>query len=264
MGRRGTRKPRVPTAHFEHVTPQWNGPRNEIFPSRYHEAAEELADWFEATWADTHAVNFFQIRNQMAEVSAAWARYDFELDRRWIAARQEEERLRPTLQKSTETFRMSLNSTAFRRGERELGIAIVHALCPDAEIELTAQEGVDAVAQALQKFEQWIATPDNVEARYGPAIYTEWPPAKRLPKPETMVAIALADLFTDIRGDAHQQVRQPGRRAPILSADTPWVAISEFVMADFDPEGRMESSLSLQSSVQSHIGKVSKILHKPD
>lgn len=251
MARPRNRPTSVGTDYFDGVTPLWSGPKNEPLPERYASAAEALADWAGAEWPDNEKSGFFPLRHYFVKACESWSQYDWAADEEWIVALQREDDVRPDIAKHARGLRLALKESAKERLAQELAMEMRRALAPLAEIEPSRKKEIQATFRALADFEKTVAKPVVRRVRYGPAYYDEWP--KKLPKRETIMAIVLADLFTELRRDNLRHRRNGYRRKPEVTKGTPWKAIAEFVKADFDSDEQRISADYVQSAVRSHL-----------
>ena len=232
----------VNTAYFEDVTPLWVGPEDPPIEQRFHAACYSLADWVtsrlprssDKNWS-ANETGFWPLRHYLIGASQQWHCYDWQSDEDLIASRKRDAMHRETLAKATRAFRQAIGRSAFRRAERALGISIAAALCPNAEIEITYENGCDAIANALREFEKQSLRPDRRPVRFGPLLYDTLP--ARLPEREIAVALVLADFATGFRKDEHRAGGIHFPRAPVLSPNLPWKAIAEFATAFSDDPG---------------------------
>jgi len=262
LARPKNRSERVDTEHFEGVTIFWTGPEISPLPKKYYDATRHLADWAGDDWDKNDTTGFFRMRDFFVAACERWAKHDWQGDQEWISARQAEEREREKLAKHTKAFRLALRKSAARRLELELGLEMLAALAPSAEVNLQRGEAIEAISKALHQFEKKVAKPDGRRVRFGPAHYEAWP--RKLPSRETVVALVLADLVTQFRRGKVGNKRPNRHRVPEVSPNTPWKAIAEFVKVEFDSDEQRISSDYVQSSVLSHVGKVTKIQVFPD
>lgn len=167
------------TTHFEGVTPLWGGPNKPPIPEHFHAASMSLADWAGPNWSNNDATGFFPLRHFLIEASERWHAYDWQADEDLIASRRRDEKHRKTLAQATRAFRQAIGRSAFRRAERDLGISITSALCPNAQISMPYTDGCDAIARALRDFERTALRPDRFPVRFGPLLYDSLP--SRLP-----------------------------------------------------------------------------------
>ena len=221
----------VDSNFFTGVTPLWVGPGRVPIPERFHAASFSLADWAtsrlptdsDQNWSASES-GFWALRHFLIEATERWHSYDWKADEDLIASRKRDEKHKEALAKATRAFRQALGKSAFRRAERDLGVSIVAALSPEARIEMTYEDGCNAVANALRELESRASQPDWQPVRYGPLLYDTLP--VRLPKPEIAVALVLADLVTGFRKDGHNTGGIHFPRPAVLSPDLPWKAIA--------------------------------------
>lgn len=257
MAKPRKRPTKVKSAYFEGVTPLWNGPKNTPVPPQYIDACNTLADWAGPEWPDNDATGFFPLRHYLIDACEKWTAYNWEADKRNIEARRSDERHRDTLLRATKAFRLALRESAFRRAERDVGLEIALALSPECQIDMTYEQGCDKVSQALLSFENLMEKPDPGACRFGPLFYLKFP--ARLPSRETALAIVLADLVTEIRRDQHRRRRNLHFRVPLISDDTPWKAITEFVTANSDDVDAKMTPQKLHFSANRHLPTVTEI-----
>jgi hypothetical protein len=220
-----------------------------------------LADWVGPDWSDNDASGYFPLRHYLMGASERWSAYDWKADEDLIASRKRDEKHHETLAKATRAFRQALGKSAFRRAERDLGVSIVAALSPEARIEMTYEDGCNAVANALRELESRAGRPNRQPVRYGPLIYKALP--QRLPKPEVAVALVLADWVTQFRRDSYRAGDGGFPRAPLLSLELPWTAITLFATAFSDDPQAQFDHRKIASSVKNLRGKVMQIMSKP-
>lgn len=247
----------VNSDYFDGVTPLWHGPKNTPVPPQYIDACNTLADWAGPEWPDNDATGFFSLRHYFIDACEKWNAFNWEADKQLIVAHRKDERHRDTLLRATKAFRLALRKSAFRRAERDVGLEIALALCPECQCDLTYEQGCEAVSQALQRFEDMNARRDFGKCRFGPLWYETFP--QRLPKRETALAIVLADLFTELRRDEHRSSRRLPFRFPLISEGTPWKAIAEFVTACSDDAEAKITPEKIQFLVNRHLPKVKVI-----
>lgn len=193
--------------------------------------------------------------------SERWNAYDWKADEDLIVSRKRDEKHRETLAKATRAFRQAIGGSAFRRAERDLGLLIAAALRPNAQIEMTYEDGCNAIANALREFENQSLRPDRFPVRFGPLLYDTFP--ARLPEREIAVALVLADFATGFRKDEHRAGGIHFPRAPVLSPNLPWKAIAEFATAfSDDPEAAINPD-NIATRVRNLRGKVARILRYP-
>lgn len=219
----------VDSAYFDGVTPLWVAPGRDQIPEHYHAASKSLADWAGPDWPDNDKSGFFPLREFLIGACDRWQAYDWDKDSAQIAIRKLDDKHREILARTTKAFRLALRKSAFRRAERDLGVAIAAALCPEGRIELTYAQGCDAVGDALKDFETRAVRRDRAPVRFGPLLYDTFP--KRLPEREIAVALVLADFVTGFRKDPHRDGGRMFPRPPLLSPNLPWKAIAEFATA---------------------------------
>jgi hypothetical protein len=253
---------------FTGVTPLWVGPGRAPIPERFHAASFSLADWAtsrlprnsDQNWSVSES-GFWPLRHFLIEATERWHSYDWKADEDLIASRKRDEKHQETLAKATRAFRQALGKSAFRRAERDLGVSIVAALSPEARIEMTYEDGCNAVANALRELESRAGRPNHQPVRYGPLIYKALP--QRLPKPEVAVALVLADWVTQFRRDSYRAGDGSFPRAPLLSPELPWTAITLFATAFSDDPQAQFDHRKIASSVKNLRGKVMQIMSKP-
>jgi hypothetical protein len=262
MARPRKRPAAVDTEFFNGVTPLWVGPNRNPIPDRFHAACNSLADWAGPNWSDNDAKGYFSLRHHIIKTCENWRAYDWEVDERLIVARKKQERTREILVRRTKAFRQSLRNSAFKKAERDLGISIVAALSPEAEIDLTYEQGCNAVAEALEQFEVNALRPDRFPVRYGPLLYERIP--KRNAGREIAVALVLADLVTGFRKDEHRKGGLAFPRAPLLSSKLPWKAITEFSTAFANDHTASVDSNNLATRVKNLQTKVACIFRNPE
>lgn len=261
MAKPRNRPDMVNSADFEDVTPLWVGLGRAPIPERFHAASLSLADWAGPDWSDNDASGYFPLRHYLMQASERWSTYDWKADEDLIASRKRDEKHRETLAKATLAFRLALGKSAFRRAERDLGVLIAAALSPEARIEMTYEDGCNAVANALREFERRESQPNRQSVRYGPLIYRDLP--QRLPKPEVAVSLVLADMVTQFRRDSYRAGDGSFPRAPLLSPQLPWTAITLFATAfSDDPQAHFDHR-KIASSVKNLRGKVMQIMFTP-
>lgn len=251
----------VNTPYFEGVTPLWVAPDREPIPKRFHAACMSLADRAGPYWPENDKTGYFPLRHSLVKICEQWHAHDWDADEYQIAARKLDEKNRKNLADRTKAFRLSLGKSAFRYAERDLGLSIVSALCPEAQIDLTLEQGCDAVASALQQFETAISRPDRFPVRYGPLEYDTFP--NRKPAREIAIALVLADLATGFRMDEHREGGTTFPRAPLLSPNLPWKAIAEFATAFTDDRNASIDPNNIATRVGNLREKVVRIFRHP-
>ena len=257
-------KPRpdtVDTPYFRDVTPLWVAPGKAPVPEHFHKASMALADWAGPNWSNNKATGFFPLRDYLIKACGRWQNYDWLADKELLNLRKRDAKHRETIARATKAFRLALGKSAYRKAEKDLGISIVAALSPTAQIDLNYVEGCEAVRKALQKFEGRALSPDRSPARFGPLLYKMLP--RTLPRAEIAVALVLADLVTGFRRDEFRAGGKFFPRAPLLSKKLPWKAITLFATALCDdPEAKFDHR-NVTSSVKNLHGKVRQILRFP-
>lgn len=261
MAKPRNRPSSVNSSYFDGVTPLWVKPNDAPIAQRYHAASISLADWAGPCWSDNEATGFFPLRHYLISACEKWHAYDWAADEELISVRKQEERHRETLVRTTKAFRLALRKSAFRRAERDVGIAIAAALCPDGQIDLAYEQGCDAIAHALRDFEVRVARRDRAQVRFGPLLYDAFP--KRLPEREIAVALVLADLVTDFRKDIHRAGVRFSHRTPLLSPNLPWKAIAEFATAFTNDSAASINPDNIATRVGNLQKKVARILYSP-
>lgn len=251
----------VNSLYFEKVTPLWVGPGKTPVPERFHAASLSLADWAGPNWSDNDATGFFPLRHYLIAACERWHSYDWKADEELLATWKQDAKHRETIARATRAFRFAISNSAFRKAERDLGISVAAALCPNAQIDMTYEDGCNAVREALRKFEGRALSPDRSPARFGPLLYTTSP--RKLPSAEIAIALVLADLLTGFRRDKHRAGSVLFPRAPLLSPKLPWKAITQFATAfSDDPQAKFDHR-KVASSVKNLHGKVTRILRFP-
>ena len=251
----------VKSAYFEGVTPLWVAPGRDPIPHHYHAASISLADWAGPDWPENEKSGFFPLRHFLIGACDKWQAYDWDRDKEQIALRKQDDKQRETLARTTKAFRLALRKSAYRKAERDVGIAIAAALCPDGSIDLTYSQGCDAVADALKEFEARASRKDRAPVRFGPLLYEGFP--RRLPEPEIAVALVLADFVTGFRKDNHRAGGVGFPRAPLLSPNLPWKAIAEFATAfTLDPNASINPD-NIATRVGNLRNKVTRIYRHP-
>ncbi|WP_132468641.1 hypothetical protein [Novosphingobium sp. ST904] len=195
------------------------------------------------------------------DASKRWKAYDWQADVDLIASRKRGVKHREALAKATRAFRQAISRSEGRKAERNLGISIAAALCPEAQIEMTYEDGCNAVANALRDFEKQSLRPDRFPVRFGPLLYDAFP--ARLPEREIAVALVLADFATGFRKDEHRAGGIHFPRAPMLSPILPWKAIAEFATAFSDDAKVAIDPENVAMRVKNLCGKVGRILRYP-
>jgi hypothetical protein len=261
MAKPRNRPDTVNSAYFEDVTPLWVGPGRAPIPERFHAASLSLADWAGPDWSDNDASGYFPLRHYLMGASERWNAYDWKADEDLIASRKRDEKHRETLAKATRAFRQAIGGSAFRRAERDLGVSIAAALCPNAQIEVTYEDGCNAIAHALREFENQSLRRDRFPVRFGPLLYDTFP--ARLPEREIAVALVLADFATGFRKDKHRAGGIHFPRAPVLSPNLPWKAIAEFATAFSDDAEAAINPDNVATRVRNLRAKVARILRYP-
>ncbi|QCI93900.1 hypothetical protein [Novosphingobium sp. EMRT-2] len=275
MAKPRNRPDTVNSAYFADVTPLWVRPAiPDVRPAdppieeRFHAACYSLADWASSQlprksdkdWS-ADETGFWSLRHYLMGASKRWHAYDWQADKDLIASRKRNEKHRETLAKTTRAFRQSIGRSAFRKAERDLGVSIAAALCPDAKIEMTYGDGCNAIANALREFESQSLRPDCFPVRFGPLLYDKFP--ARLPGREIAIALVLADFATGFRKDKHRAGGIHFPRAPVLSSKLPWKAIAEFATASSDDPEAAITPENVATGVRNLCGKVARILRYP-
>ena len=220
-----------------------------------------LADWAGPAWSDNDATGFFPIRDYIISVCERWRDYDWQADKEQLAERKRDARNRQTIARTMKAFRLAIGNSTYRRAERDLGISIAAALCPNGQIDMTYADGCDAVRDALLKVEHRALRADRAPVWFGPVRYNA--PPRRLPSSEIAVALVLADLVTGFRRDKHRAGSVLFPRAPLLSPKLPWKAISMFATAwSDDPEASFDER-KIATSVKNLHNKVAMIRRCP-
>ena len=261
MAKPRNRPAMVNSAHFDGVTPLWVAPGRVPVPLQFHAASVSLADWTGPDWPENEKSGFFPLRHFLIGVCDKWQAYDWDRDRAQIALRKQDDKHRETLARTTKAFRLALRNSAFRRAERDIGIAMAAALCPEGRIDLTYAQGCDAVGAALKDFEASAARRDRAPVRFGPLLYDTFP--KRLPDREIAVALVLADFVTGFRKDQHRAGGLTFPRAPLLSPNLPWKAIAEFATAFTDDPAASINPENIAMRVGNLHKKVARIYRHP-
>lgn len=275
MAKPRNRPDTVKTDYFENVTPLWVRPAiPDVRPAdppiekRFHAACHSLADWATSQLPRTsgkdwsaNETGFWSLRHHLIGATNRWNAYDWKADEDLIANRKRDEKHRETLAKATRAFRQAMRGSAFRRAERDLGVSIAAALCPNAQIEVTYEDGCNAIANALREFEKQSLRPDRFPVRYGPLLYDTFP--ARLPEREIAIALVLADFATGFRNDTHRAGGIHFPRPPMLSPNLPWKAIAEFATAFCDDPNAAINPDNIATRVRNLCGKVARILRYP-
>lgn len=261
MAKPRNRPDAVNSAYFEGVTPLWVAPGRAPIPERYHAASFSLADWAGPSWPDNDASGFFPLRHNLIGACEKWQTHNWQGDRDLIAARKRDAKHRQTLAKATRAFRQAIGRSSFRRAERDLGVSIAAALCPSAKLEMTYEDGCNALANALRDFEKQSLRPDRFPVRFGPLLYDTFP--TRLPEPEIAVALVLADFATGFRKDEHRAGGIHFPRPAVLSPKLPWKAIAEFATAFSDDPDASINPDNVATRVRNLRGKVARIMRYP-
>lgn len=251
----------VESAYFAGVTPLWVAPGRDPIPLHYHAASISLADWAGPDWPENEKSGFFPLRQFLIGACDKWQAYDWDRDRAQIALRKQDDKHREALARATKAFRLALRKSAFRRAERDIGIAIAAALCPEGWMDLTYAQGCDAVGDALESFEARAAQRDRAPVRFGPLLYDTFP--KRLPDREIAVALVLADFVTGFRKDKHRSGGIHFPRPPLLSPNLPWKAIAEFATAFADDPAASINPDNIAMRVGNLHKKVARIYRHP-
>lgn len=260
MSRPRKRPEVVSSRYFANVTPLWVGPGKPPIDRVYHGAASSLADWAGPDWPDNEKSGFFPLREYLIQACERWASFDWEQDRRNIEQWRSSRKRINSLIRTTKAFEAELKLTPNGQAYRDLGISIVGEVAPEAEINLTYQEGIKAVQRGLDRFAQ-----DSQRFprsyRYGSIEYADIP--HRLPRHEIAIALVLADLVTGFRRDRHQAGALWFPRPPVLSPRLPWKAIGQFAGARSDaPDGGL-SPENVQTLVTNLARQVSRIWRFP-
>ncbi len=268
MAKPRNRPAKANTAYFEGVTPLWVRPGEPTIPERYHAACHSLADWVTSllptgsggSWLDNDLTGFFPLRHYLIGACDRWHAYDWQADRDLIAARKRDAKHGETLAQTARAFRQAIGRSGFRRAERDLGLSIAAALFPDDQINMTYEDGCNAIVKALREFERNAVRPDNYQVRFGPLLYDTMP--VRLPKREIAVALVLADLVTVKRKDEHRAGGNIFPRPPLLSPNLPWTAITKFATAYSCDQAELDHRTVTTSAKNLHR-TVARILRHP-
>lgn len=243
------------------MTPLWVPPGEALIPERFHGASCSLADWAGPTWFNNEASGYFPLRHYLIDICERWHAYPWLADADLIAVRKRDAKHRKALAQAARAFRNAIGRSAFRKAERDLGVSIAAALCPDALIDLAYEEGCNAVASALRAVESDALRPDRFPARFGPLLYGTIP--QRLPEREIAVALVLADVVTGFRKDEHRRGNVNFPRAPQLSPNLPWKAIAEFATAFSEDREVSIHPDNVATRVKNLSGKVIQIWRYP-
>jgi len=229
MAKPRNRPKHAPSTRFGNITPTWSSPENPPIDGRFDAPCQSLADWIGPKWIDERASGFLNIRYALITACERWHAYDWQSDLEAFKSRKSDEKNREDIRISAIAFRRAIGRSSYRLAERDLGIAIVKGICPEAQPTVTHKEGCDAVVEALRKLEAKSSRKDTARTTFGPLSYGSLP--RRLPKPEVAVALVLADIVTRERRDEHQRRERVYPRPPHLSKNLPWKAIAEFAGA---------------------------------
>jgi hypothetical protein len=251
----------VNSSYFDGVTPLWVAPGRDPVSTQFHAASRSLADWAGPDWSENEKSGFFSLREFLIDACEKWKAYDWDRDRAQIATRKQDDKHRETLARTTKAFRLALHKSAFQRAERDFGIAIAAALCPEGRIDLTYAQGCDAVGAALKDFETMAARRDLSPVQFGPLLYDTFP--QRLPDRQIAVALVLADFVTGFRKDQHRAGGLFFPRASLLSLNLPWKAIAEYATAFTDDPAASINPENIATRVGNLHKKVARIYRHP-
>lgn len=264
MAKRRNRPLTVNTKHFEGVTSQWVKPGAAPVPERYHVASNSLADWAASLpncrpedWSDNDKTGFFVIRHYCVIACERWRSHDWRGDVKSNQALRKAKGGAGHLLTATRKFRASLDSSNIPDAWDGLGLQIAVALDPDEPIDVRDASRTSALQEAFDAFEMRLEGFADRPYRFGPLRYQRPP---RSIRPETALAIVLADIVTECRRDTagHRRGRNPCR-IPEISSNTPWKAIAEFIKANRDDPEEAYDPEGLKTSVDSHLPSVQEI-----
>lgn len=257
MAKPRNRPDKVDTDYFEGVTPLWVKPSDPPVPHQYRSASLSLADWAGKEWPDNDRTGFFAIRHYCVTACERWRSHDWERDIIGNQYLRDAKQAARHLLRTTKRFRSMLDRSNIHDAWDALGLEIAFALSPDETIDLRDTRRSLAIQASFDAFEKRLQGFEDPTYRFGPLLYRHAP---RKVRPETALAIVLADIVTECRRDGARCRRgQSPRRAPKISENTPWKAIAEFVKANSDdPEDRCDPE-GIQASVESHLISVHEI-----
>lgn len=254
MSRRKLIPQPVDTPYFKDVTPLWESPKGTDIPERYKTAVDLLVDWAGPEWASNEKTGYFLMRDMLTGACERWHGYDWAADESWIEERRSDAQQRPKLAKATLKFISALSSSPFRTQRHFLGLSVLTEFGATLSEPLTFGDGVAAISQSLEQFSNYISKSDKFSVRFGSVEFVAMPRA--LPQREIAVALALADLITFWRRDAHQCGTQDFPHKPRLSRNLPWQAIAEFASAHCLVAENLIDPSSIQTRIKSLVRNI--------